>query len=166
MIYNLPEFETQYDVITGVSVGSLNGFYYSSHKKGEEKILADKIVKIWSNLSWRDIYENWSWGYLGMFRAFWDKPSLFNNEPLKKMILNETKNKSIKRKFTVGVSDASNNKILTYDLDKYENQTEIAEIIVDSTRMPFIFPYKKKDGKILVDGGVLQNLDVKDAIRR
>lgn len=31
---------------------------------------------------------------------------------------------------------------------------------------PFLFPYTTKDGLILIDGGVLQNLDIESAVKR
>ena len=37
LVENLPANEVQYDVISGVSVGSINGLYVATYEKGDEK---------------------------------------------------------------------------------------------------------------------------------
>jgi predicted acylesterase/phospholipase RssA len=78
----------------------------------------------------------------------------------------EMNSSSIKRKFTVGVTDATNIKSLSFDIDKETNKTKILDLIIASTSMPFVFPYQKHNDSIYVDGGVLLNVDARSAIRR
>jgi predicted acylesterase/phospholipase RssA len=47
----LPPEETQYDVLSGVSVGALNAAYISTFPKGKEQEMAIGLISLWKNLT-------------------------------------------------------------------------------------------------------------------
>jgi predicted acylesterase/phospholipase RssA len=77
-----------------------------------------------------------------------------------------TAKRTCKRKLTVGVSDATHVKSLSFNVDHMNNSKEIAGIILASTSMPSVFPYVSQKERILIDGGVLLNVDVASAVKR
>ena len=164
-IKNLPKEEVQYDVISGISVGSLNGLYISTFAKGDENNMIETLLALWRGLKKEDVYRPWHGWYVMMLEAFFNQPSLFDNSPLKSKLDEYVKGKEILRKLSIGVTDATNADVLTFDLDRLpiENATQL---ILDSTSMPAVFPYQTSNELILMDGGVMINIDVHSAVRR
>lgn len=166
LVSGLPPEEVEYDVISGVSVGSLNGIYVATYAKGDEKIMAEELLYRWGNITQEDIYIPWGNSSLNMWRAFYDQPSLYDNGPLKIMIDKYLKGKTIKRKLSIGITDATNVESVTYDIENFPNEN-ITQLILDSTAIPLYFPYSVFDNSsIFMDGGVLLNVNVESAVRR
>lgn len=55
MTYGNPE-DFAYDVVTGVSVGSINTALIGMWQKGAEKAMADTLVDLWSTMTRRDVW--------------------------------------------------------------------------------------------------------------
>jgi len=166
LIANLPAEEVQYDVISGVSVGAINGLYVSTYSKGEEQQMASELIALWTNLTRDQVYVPWDGTYLSVIRAFFDKPSLLDNSPAKKYLANFMENKEVKRKISIGITDYAQLHPVVYDLDQDWTKENITNLVVDSASIPFFFPYRLQDNSIYVDGGVLLNLNIHSAVRR
>lgn len=65
-------------MVTGISIGSINGFMVSIHKKGNETKMIEWMEDLWSSLDSDDLFENWPYG-IGEGILF--RPGLFNNKP-------------------------------------------------------------------------------------
>ena len=163
LVEKLPAEEVAWDIISGVSVGALNGFFISSYPKGEEKQMAKDLQDFWRQMNKDKAYTSWGWGYLGLYKGFTSKPSLFDNTPLKELIEDLVKKRTIQRKLTIGVTDATHVTSISYKANTL-TQEQLSKAILASTSMPFVFPYMKTDDALLVDGGVLFNVDVESAI--
>lgn len=72
----------------------------------------------------------------------------------------------VRRPVTVGVTDATYGRKEVIDLDKLDNIDDVLMWTKASTSIPALFQSMKIDGKIYIDGGVVQNLDVGAAVRR
>jgi NTE family protein len=68
----------QWDVITGVSAGSLNAAIVTGFDIGKEDEMVEYASDLWKNTGNSDAYENW-WG--GMLRGLTDKSGVYNNAP-------------------------------------------------------------------------------------
>jgi predicted acylesterase/phospholipase RssA len=74
--------DNQYDVIVGVSVGSINAFGYGVFGKGEELKAADFMQSKWLGLTTDKIWQFWN------KLPFWDifqgifEPGLVNDQPM------------------------------------------------------------------------------------
>ena len=165
LVANLPGSEVEYDVISGVSVGSINGLYVSTFAKGDEQRMAEELLYRWGNLTQENIYTPWWNMSLSEILVFYDMPSAFDNSPLKQLMDDYMKDKKIQRKLSIGVTDATNVEPVTYDIDEFPNDN-ITQLVLESTAMPFFFPYKVYNGSIFMDGGVLLNVHVHSALRR
>lgn len=55
----MPPEEMMYDVVSGVSAGSLNAGFISTFEKGNEKIMMDWMVKFYDNLTTDMIWKEW-----------------------------------------------------------------------------------------------------------
>ena len=166
LVENLPANEVEYDVISGVSVGSINGLYVATYEKGDEKKMAEELLYRWGNLTQENIYVPWYNSSWTMWEAFYDMPSVFDNSPLKNLMDNYMKDRKVLRKMSIGITDATNVNSITYDIENFPNEN-ITQLVLDSTAMPFMFPYVVFDNNsILIDGGVLLNVNVQSAVRR
>jgi predicted acylesterase/phospholipase RssA len=66
MVEKLSAEESQYDVISGVSVGSLTAFFMSTYEKGDEKEMSSKLLDMWKTMTRDKVYHNWSLWYFGI----------------------------------------------------------------------------------------------------
>ena len=72
---NLPKEEIQYDVVVGVSIGSINAGTIGIYEKGREDEALAGLHKYWSSLDTNDIFTQWPYGPIeGLWRN-----SIFNN---------------------------------------------------------------------------------------
>lgn len=71
--------EYSYDVVSGVSVGSMNGAMYSVYDYGEEKEAIEKMLEIWTTLLPQDFWDYWPYvNVLGVlyYQSFLDSTKL------------------------------------------------------------------------------------------
>lgn len=68
----------EYDVVSGISIGSVNGMGLAQFAKGDESEAIDFLLKGWRNSTKKDVFVNWPGG---MLEGLFFKPSLFNNDP-------------------------------------------------------------------------------------
>jgi len=166
MVQKLDPKEVEYDVVSGVSVGSINGLYVATFAKGDEKKMAEELLYRWGNLTQSQIYIPWYNSSWTEWEAFYDMPSVYDNSPLKQLMDDYMKDKKVLRKVSIGISDATNVDSVTYDIENLPNEN-ITQLVLDSTAMPFFFPYQVFDNSsIFIDGGVLLNVNVQSAVRR
>ena len=90
--------ELEWDVITGVSVGSINAAALSLHEIGKEREAVDWMVKLWKTFGQSDIYKKWPFG---LAQGWLFEEGIWDNSPveafLKKQFDSFT-DKSLKRK--------------------------------------------------------------------
>lgn len=163
-VENLPKEEVAYDVVTGVSVGSINAGAVTLHDIGEEKAAVDWMYDLWSVLKASDVYENWPWGYI---QGFTYEEGLWNNQPLRDFLtarLKDFKEEKVYRKTNIIAVDFDTGEVVRY------NETtpfqQLPNTVVASASMPFAFPHAHMDNHTLVDGGTVWNIDLNGAIDR
>ena len=59
----LPESHLEYDVVTGVSTGALNGGGISVWPKEQPRAMSEWLVGIWTNMTQAWLFEEWPLGY-------------------------------------------------------------------------------------------------------
>lgn len=60
----LPPEEVDYDVVSGVSAGSINAGAIAVYPRGDPKALGDWMVNMWKNITNDMIYKPWPQGFL------------------------------------------------------------------------------------------------------
>ena len=160
----LPPEEVMYDVVTGVSVGSINAMGIALHKIGEEKKAVEWMNTLWSNLNASNIYVSWPYG---MIEGIFYREGLWNNQPEFDYLsarFKEFKDQKVFRKVNINTWDFDTGEVYKY------NETSPADTltaaVVASTSMPFAFTHTHLDGHTFVDGGSVWNIDLSGAIER
>ena len=72
-----------YDVVTGVSAGSINTLGFAGYEKGTEVELAQWMSDLWKNLHTSDIWKDWP---LGKISGMTLKGGAVDNSPLLKYL--------------------------------------------------------------------------------
>ena len=165
---NLPAPSNQYDVISGVSVGSINAFGYSMFAKGSEAEAANYMRSLWANLTNDDI---WSWWSTIDKAEGLNKAGLLDNMPLYNFLLKLKKeNKTLKKNVIVSAVDSDSGNYMPFDLsDKVSDEYQVSAV-VGSAAMPFVFPAKSMHEfglpYNLVDGGSTWNNNMITGIKK
>jgi len=163
LIYNLPEIETQWDVVSGVSAGTLNGASLAIFAPGEEKEYVEFASAMWEGITAADIFKLWpggiATGVLGL------APSLLNNAPLRNLITNVTAGRSFKRRFSIGTCDANNAEYVVYTYEPSDTLPEDAvDTLIASAAIDGVFPPVIRGERTLVDGGSIWNTNIFSAV--
>jgi predicted acylesterase/phospholipase RssA len=158
-----PYGEVEWDVVTGISVGSMNGAGLSIFAPGDEKNASDFLVETWRNIKGSgDIYKNW---LAGPLEGLFFKSGLYDTSPLRKMIQETVKNETLKRKFVCGATNFDTGSYDTWDETVlYRNDYEGA--IVSSSSVPVLFPVTSFNNSFYMDGGVKMGVDIASGINK
>jgi len=162
MVELLDPKEVQYDVIAGVSVGSVNGMLLAATAIGKEKEAAEKLSKLWATIEFKDVVAEYS--YWNIIRGFFDKRSFLDNTPFLKYITAQLQylGNQIYRKYTIGAVDAYTAK--TVIIDETVGVKEIPISVLASAAIPGLFPYSLYQNKTLIDGGTIDNVNIRGGI--
>ena len=161
---NLPRSDIEYDIVTGVSVGSINAMGLALHDKGKESDAIDWMLKLWSELNSSAIYSEWP---LGVAEGLFFHEGIYNNY-VELLYLNKTlemfDDHKIKRMLQIETIDIDTGFVAKYDetIDYFD----LAHVVRASTSMPFAFPHVHYDNHTYVDGGTVWNVDVDGVITR
>lgn len=154
VISKLFETGSTYDIITGVSAGSLNTAYLSSIKSGEEKYHISEFKNLWTSIKTNDILHK---------VYFLNGLSLYDNRPVKnklnEIFSNVTTIRDIKIAATSLIDGTSRiftkNDVLQYGL---------IDILMSSIAIPIALPPYPFLNDIFVDGGLTSNILLNEGI--
>ena len=161
---NLDPEEIKWDVITGVSVGSINTAALALHEIGKEKEAVDWMVNLWESFKKSDIYVNWP---LGLVQGWLMEEGIWDNMPEENYLRDRFKeftDKKLKRKVNFNTCDLNTGEL--YRFNETVDWDIMPTVVRASTAMPLAFRHAHIDGKTFVDGGSVWNLDLTAAIDR
>lgn len=156
----LGECAIDYDIITGISVGALNGSYLSMFKRGDGYSAARGLLDVWKQVSDRAIYKKW---FAGRLAALW-RPSVYNSKPLQKLVeqtLDTQLMRSSGKKLIVGAVSMTTGRYRTWN----ESDEDVVDAVKASSAFPGMFLPVEIDGEVWVDGGIREVAPVNDAIQ-
>lgn len=156
----LGERAIDYDIITGISVGALNGSYLSMFNRGDGNSAARGLLNIWKKVNDRAIYKKW---FFGRLAALW-RPSVYNSKPLQNLLdenLDTKLMRSSGKKLIVGAVSMTTGRYRTWD----ESDDDIVDAVKASSAFPGMFLPVEIDGEVWVDGGIREVAPVNDAIQ-
>eukprot|EP00164_Ancoracysta_twista_P001678 GFYU01002201.1.p1 GENE.GFYU01002201.1~~GFYU01002201.1.p1 ORF type:complete len:387 (-),score=81.66 GFYU01002201.1:156-1316(-) len=160
LVKQLPAEEVQWDVVTGISAGSMITAAMSVYAIGDEKNMADYLLETATNITKSDIYSRWAPG--GEVRGLLLEKGMFNTTPLYHF-LEHTFQKGVKdRRIVVGATSLTTAKLHTWT----EKDDNLAEAVLASTAIPGVFPAVNTTGDVFSDGGVVIGVNVFDAVVR
>lgn len=159
----LDPIETTYDIVSGISVGSLNGGTFATFKQGEEKEFKDFVMDVWRSVNFGTVFKFWPGGLLESFT----QSAIVDNTPLMNLVHEKLGNRKQERAFIAGTADVNSG---TYKQFLYENIGEpvsehMYNSIFASSAMPGVFPPIMRDDQVLLDGGIVWKNDAHNAIQ-
>lgn len=165
LVYNLPSDKVKYDIITGISAGTLNGAGFSLFDVGQEKEAADFLISIWRSIEDKEaIYRNWRpfWVFGPLYALFF-KSGFYDTTPLKNLLNSILENKTIKRDLHVGITNIQTGLYEIHEV-KTLSKEDLIKVVMSSSAVPVIFPSIKYNNTYYEDGGVIHGIDVVSGI--
>lgn len=162
---NLSEEDRRWDIITGISAGTLNGIGFSIFPHGKEIEAADYLENVWRSIDSKDkLYKNWkNLGIFGPAYALFSETGLYDTSPLRELINKVLSDKEILRDLHIGITN-----IETGEYEVIEAKTLSKKDLVDaslaSSAVPIIFPAIEFKGKMYQDGGLKHGIDILSGI--
>ena len=144
-----------WDLITGVSAGSINAGFLSTIDKNNESNYTNIIKELWFSTSNSQVYSN---------SFFLNGLSLYQTKPLHKTIDNLFLNRIPLRPIIVSATSLKTSKathFYTEDFIKFG----FTNIIMASTAIPILFPPYEFNNDIYVDGGLTSNILIYEGIQ-
>jgi len=146
------------DVIVGTSIGAWNGAWLASHPTVDG---VEQLAAWWADPEVRGVFKGMWLGYAGAIA--WRRSAALSAERVEGLLgraLGEMRFEDLGVPLTVGATD-----LLTADL-VYFHRGLIAPAVRASSAIPTVLPPVPLRDRLLVDGGVIDNFGVHEAVRR
>ena len=166
LINNLPAEEVKWDVVTGISIGSINALAVGVHEVGKESELTSKLLDEWRGIDGKhSIYKDWLFG--GILRGLLYESGIFNTEPGYNFVRNVLKDYSgLKRDTIIGVTNLRTGAYQTYSNKDLLTIDDLTNAGMCSSAVPLFFPYCNFKGETYIDGGVRYGTDIFSGVHR
>eukprot|EP01017_Pseudomicrothorax_dubius_P022256 TRINITY_DN2400_c0_g1_i1.p1 TRINITY_DN2400_c0_g1~~TRINITY_DN2400_c0_g1_i1.p1 ORF type:complete len:350 (-),score=104.87 TRINITY_DN2400_c0_g1_i1:95-1144(-) len=164
LVDSLPPEDVRWDVVSGISAGSLNTAFVAKYAVGDEARMANDAANLWSIMNKTNVYQDYTGGpaVSVLFRH-----GIFDTAPLRETCRVIYENELPKRRLTLGVVDANKGEFIRYTEAQVEkSMDDFLTSIVGSASIPMVFPHLQYEGKVLIDGGSIMNLDIGGAVGR
>jgi len=158
LVNNLPAEEVQWDVISGVSIGAINGAAIAQYPKGQEKEMSAWLTKMWEGVSKNDVYKNYPGGII---QGLLYEEGVFDTTPAYNFLMSKV-TRPLVRKVALGSTDMKSGEFFRFT-EKYTD-ADIIESIMCSSAVPMLFPYRNFQNTHYIDGGVVIMTDIPGAI--
>ena len=154
IVARLFENNSTYNLITGVSAGSLNAAYLSSIISGQEKIHTNDFKTLWTSIKSEDILHK---------IYFMNGLSLYDDRPVKSKLTSIFNNTRPIRDILIGSSSLidGGKRVFTKE-DVIEHG--FVDILMSSIAIPIVFPPYPFLNDLFVDGGVTGNILLNEGI--
>ena len=143
-----------WDLITGVSAGSINGCYLSTIEKNDEINNIDIFKNLWLSINNKVVYKN---------EYFFNGLSLFNSDKIKSKLSPIFQDKIPLRPVLAGATSLINSSQTIFNNEDFEKYG-FTDIIMSSISIPYLFQPYAFNGDVFVDGGLTSNVLFDDAI--
>lgn len=119
-------------------------------------------MEMWHSIGFEDVLKFWPGG---LAEGILLRSSIFKNDALKKTISEATNGRKFQRIFTAGTTDANQGRFVkyTYRPGQFFDSHAIDSCLA-SAAIPAIFPPLKRDGNVLIDGGMIWSYDIPSSI--
>ena len=148
---------TNYDIVTGISAGGLNAGFLSYYANVSQAL--PDIYNILSNLTTADVYQS---AVLDILSEW----SYYSTKPLANSLANILANKVPEAGSPMTLVGASN--VLEQRLDVWHfDELALADklsVLLATSAIPLVFPPQKINNSLYVDGGVISNEMIHQAI--
>ena len=150
-----------FDMVVGVSIGSVNGIYFA-HKPTLEGV--KELEEIWLRMRKEDVVPE---GRIrALFRLLRNRTSLFSNEAFYRFIVRTVPVKKfgeLKLPTYIPAVDIRTGEVYVFGDDPLD---PVVDAVMASTALPPYFPPWEYKGMLLVDGGFYSNIPYSIAVER
>ena len=159
VINKLHDTGHRWDIITGISVGSLNGLMLGMYSADNQTEGVQLIRSVWLNLTKSDVYRI-NWNPLG-------DQSILDSTPLNKTVFNiaEKIGGKAKRPIIIGSVNLNTGLLELFGTSDFNSVYRSGSIVMASSAIPVVFPPVLLDGNYYVDGGTYSNELIRPAIQ-
>jgi predicted acylesterase/phospholipase RssA len=155
-----------WDVITGVSAGSINTCGMVLYPPGEEVAMAQFLSDTWNSITTTDVWLPRPGGKMGEAAALFTEPSILNNSPMLptlQRIVDPFAATGIQRPFVVASVDANTGDYMTFTHLNTEFK-DLAQSCASSASIPGAFTPQHFKGHIMMDGGTMWDINIDSAV--
>jgi predicted patatin/cPLA2 family phospholipase len=160
LLTNLPAGQAEYDVVTGVGIGSINAMIVANYPQGQESQAAAKLQSFWNSFSSATLYSDWVGG---LVTGLLYESGLFDTAAMKKTIKNLAPGTKFSRWLGVGCTDLISGNYVFFN-STGQTLANMLTGIYASASDPGIFPLVKYSNLQLVSGSVKFSIDLLDAV--
>jgi NTE family protein len=161
VIKRLTDQGRSWDLVSGVSVGALNGLQLAQYAPAAQRAGALALEQFWLEIKGNDsVYRGWFWGILS---AIGGAGSMNDTAPLRKLLVQHfdpARFKASGVKFRAGAVALGSGKWRDVD----ETVTNILDWVMASAAFPAAFPPVAIDGDKWIDGGVRNCTPISDVL--
>jgi len=161
LVNNLPAADVTWDVVTGISAGSINAAAIATYAVGDEKAMADYLLTTARSVTADKIFKSWA---LGFIQGVTLETGIYNSAPLLAFVQSHIARGLTNRKIVVGATSYTTGLLETW------NETlgvdELAIGVHASASIPGVFQTTVTRGDSFGDGGVKQGVNILDGIGR
>ena len=158
LIESLSANDTRYDVVAGVSSGSINAAALSQYALGDESKWVADMTTFWESFTTDDFYKS---RFLDGIVALLDEPGYYNTEAMESTLQKLIPAKP-QRNVVIGTVDLETGFYHSWNNSNTQDWSTIAQA---SMAIPGIFPYVEYKGSKLADGSKFKSVDMIGAIR-
>lgn len=156
-LYDSHKIPSSFDILTGISAGGLNVGFLSHYENYADAF--PLVRSIFQNLTTADVYDL---NILGIL-SHW---SIYDNSPLKNTLTTIFSGLSDHGVPPITLIGASN--VNTQHLDIYHfhnlSLSDKIDVLLSTSAIPFVFPPHHFNGNLYVDGGVISNELITQAV--
>jgi predicted acylesterase/phospholipase RssA len=153
-----------YDVITGVSAGSINTLALAGWAPSDGMAAAEYMSETLQNLTNSDVWVEWP---LGLVEGATVKPGLLNDGPLFQFLRNQLAGfpEGYKRRVTLAAVNVETGEYTTFNQDN-TSFFDLPHAAVSSASIPFVFPPHVWSRGTFMDGGTVWNVNIDSAVQQ
>ena len=149
-----------YDVLTGISIGSINSLSFAQFPKGQEKQASDILMSLWLNLNGSsNVIKNWPGGVV---EGITFRSGLYDTSPLLAFL---TSNVQTAPARTVYMGSTSLNSGQFRTFTNLTSLSDWIKVAMTSSAIPGIFQTRSFDGDVFTDGNVVYSMDIFSGIK-
>lgn len=164
LVNRLPADERQWDIVTGISAGSIVSSGMALFDKGDEVAMAEWLVDATTGFSKEDVFKQWA--PFGVLTGL-GKPGLVDTEPLYQTLSVKLGERKLgNRKIVIGATEDSTGNILLFNETEWTSASEWAKRVRASAAIPGLFDSVQVNGYTLSDGGAVLGVNVFSAVNR
>ena len=163
--YGNPD-DFKWDVMSGVSAGSINSGFMSGFAVGDELRASEIMSDMWADLTTDEIYTHWSTG--GYVRWLTSYPGFYDNAPMADFatkMVDQIFDNGIQRKFNMGSVNANTGEYHLFT-EKNTPLENLGDAVISSASVPGAFPPHHYQGNYYMDGMTAWNTNLSSAITR